>query len=124
MLIFALALTAAQPTPLTEMHQRDIGCVAVIGIIAHEQRAGKAVLQDFADVRETGKRWAGIVGDRIVFETGQPREVVAFAIRTAVGAEQDNAAKSSDPAAFVRDRFNQCKAVMDSQLAVAETLTP
>lgn len=117
MLIFALALAATEPTPLTDMHQRDIGCVAAIGIIAHEQREGKAALNDYPDVRETGKRWAGIVGDRVMAQSGQPREVVGFAIQTAVGAEQANAAKASDPAAHVKSRFGECKAIMDAQLA-------
>lgn len=117
MLFFALALAATEPTPLTDMHQRDIGCVAAIGIIAHEQREGKAAVNDYPDVRETGKRWAGVVGDRVMAQSGQPREVVAFAIQTAVGAEQASAGKASDPAAHVKSRFGECKAIMDAQLA-------
>jgi hypothetical protein len=125
MLIYALALAAEpvrttdfDPTPLTELHQRDIGCVAVIGIIAHEQREGTAALNDFPDVRETGKRWAGIVGDTVTFETGQPREVVAFAIQQAVQAEQAKAGKAAVPAAYVKERFAECSASMDFQRAI------
>jgi hypothetical protein len=117
MLIFTLALNAAAPTPLTDIHQRDIGCVAVIGIIAHEQREGKAAITEYPDVRETGKRWAGIVGDRIMAQSGQPREVVGFAIQQAVQAEQAEAGKVTDPAAQAKSRFADCKAIMDAQLA-------
>jgi hypothetical protein len=124
MLIFALALTAAEPTPLTEMHQRDVGCVAAIGIIAHEQREGKAALTDYPDMREAGKRWAGIVGDRIVFETGQPREVVAFAIKRAVQAEQSDAAKANDPAAYIKSRIAACRTLMDADLAATDAAAP
>lgn len=129
MIAFLLALAASSPvpapapTPLTDVHQRDIGCVALLGIIAHEQREGKAALQDYPDIRDTGKRWAGIVGDRVTFESGQPREVVAFAIRTAVDAEQAevlNAKTAEAAAAYARGRFDECKTLMDAQLAVAD----
>jgi hypothetical protein len=117
MLTFALALTAAAPTPLTDIHQRDISCVAVIGIIAFEQRSGKDALKTYPDVRDSGKRWGGLVGDRVTFETGQTREVVGFAIQQAVQAEQAEAGKATDPAAQVKSRFTECKAIMDAQLA-------
>lgn len=124
MLIFTIALAAATPTSFTDTHQRDIGCVAVIGIIAHEQREGGEVLKTYPDVRETGKRWAGIVGARVTEETGQPRELVAFAIKQAVEDEQTGAAASKDPAAYVSERFDQCYFVMTDQLAAADAATP
>lgn len=125
--IFALMLAPNPPVPINETQIRDIGCVAVIGIIAHEQRSGAEALARYADVRESGKRWAGIVGERVMQESGQPREVIAFAIKQAVEAEQakvigmDDDAKSKD---YVRNRFNECQAVMDSQLAAADASTP
>ena len=124
MLIYALALAASEPSPLTEAHQRDIACVAVIGIIAYEQRAGKTSLQEFPDVRDPGKRWAGIVGDRIVFETGQPREVVAYAIGLAVDTEQNHVMNIADPKAYADARFAACKLIMEEQLTAADGLTP
>ncbi|MEQ1551866.1 hypothetical protein [Sphingorhabdus sp.] len=125
--IFALMLAPSPPVPINEAQMRDIGCVATIGIIAHEQRLGAGALASYADVRESGKRWAGIVGQRVMDETGQPREVVAFAIKQAVEAEQakvigmDDGAKSKD---YVRNRFAECKSVMDAQLATADASTP
>lgn len=102
---------------------RDIGCVAVIGIIAHEQRSGLDALKDYADVRDDGKRWAGLVGQRIMDESGQPREVVAFAIKQSVDAEQARAIKlesATKAKAYARTRFDECKAVMDADLAAAD----
>jgi hypothetical protein len=122
MLIYALALAAAAPTPLTEAHQRDIGCVAVIGIIAHEQREGKAAAKGFPDVRETGKRWAGIVGQRVMDETGQPREVVAFAMKAAVDAEQQQAISANDPQNNATERFKACELRMQADLAASQPL--
>lgn len=75
MLILALALAA--PTPFTEAHQRDIACVVEIAVAADEQRRG---VLGGPDVQARGKRWAGLVGARIVQESGQPRELVAFAM--------------------------------------------
>jgi hypothetical protein len=120
MLIFALALTAAEPMPLTEVHQRDIGCVAVLGLIAYDQGRSAPNAKDYPDMRETGQRWAGLVGTRIMEEIGQPREVVAFALTEAVKAEQGYAIKAADPAAYVRSRFATCRPIMETQLGVAD----
>jgi hypothetical protein len=122
MLIYALALAAAAPTPLTEAHQRDIGCVAVIGIIAHEQREEKAAAKGLPDVRETGKRWAGIVGQRVMDESGQPREVVAFAMKAAVEAEQAQVIAKTDPESHAIERFNVCHLRMQGDLAASQPL--
>jgi hypothetical protein len=122
MLIYALALAAAAPTPLTEAHQRDIGCVALMGIIAHEQREGKSATKDFPDVREEGKRWAGIVGQRVMDETGQPREVVAFAMKAAVNAEQAQVIATTDPESHAMERFNICHLRMQGDLAASQPL--
>ena len=125
--IFALMLAPNPPIPISDLQMRDIGCVAVIGIVAHEQRSGAEAMASYADVRESGKRWAGIVGERVMEESGQPREVVAFAIKQAVEAEQGNVIGMDDDAKskhHVRNRFTECKSLMDSQLAAADASTP
>jgi hypothetical protein len=81
MLILALAI--AVPVPLTDTHQRDISCVVEIAVLAEAQRRGSA---SGGDVQMSGRRWAGIVGDRIMTETGQPRELVAVAMTEAAKA--------------------------------------
>lgn len=95
MLIFVFAL--ASPFALTESHQRDIACVVEIAVLADGQKRG---LAGGADVQASGKRWAGIVGDRIMAETGQPRELVSFAMTEAAKAR---AARSnlSDPSSCI-----------------------
>lgn len=80
-LVFIFATVAL--SPLTEGHQRDIACVAEIAVLADAQKRG---VEGGADVQLSGRRWAGIVGDRIVFESGQPRELVAFAMQEAAKA--------------------------------------
>lgn len=124
--IFALMLAPNPPIPISDLQMRDIGCVAVIGIVAHEQRSGAEAMASYADVREGGKRWAGIVGERVMEESGQPREVVAFAIKQAVEAEQAKVIEMNDDAKskdYVRKRFAECHSVMEGQLATANAST-
>lgn len=107
MLIFALML--ATPTPLTETHQRDIACVVEVAILADTQKRGQAL---GADVQASGRRWAGIVGDRITTETGQPREVVAVAMTEAARAR---AGKTMDAG-----YLSACARQMAGELAIAD----
>jgi hypothetical protein len=107
MLIFALAL--ATPTALTEAHQRDISCVIEIAVLANAQKRGLAA---GTDVQARGRRWAGIVGDRIMFETGQPRELVAVAMTEAARAR---AARPTSDATVAG-----CSKQMDTELAIAD----
>lgn len=120
MLIFALAMTVA--APLNETHMRDIACVAVLGIVADEQRRGVQSGEALPDVRETGRRWTGIVGERVMAETGQPRELVAFAIAEAVRAEQNLAGADKNPASVVKSRLQECLPLMQAQLTEADAV--
>ena len=97
MLIFALALPA--PAAFTEIHQRDIACVVEIAVLADEQKRG---VVGGPDVQASGKRWAGLVGARIVEETGQPREVVAFAMGEAAKARAARANPDDIPSCINR----------------------
>ena len=87
-----LALALAAPTAFSETHQRDIACVVEVAVLADSQKRGVSAR---ADVQASGKRWAGLVGSRIVEQSGQPRELVAFAMTEAAKARQ---AKPSDDA--------------------------
>lgn len=121
MLIFALALAQAAPAPLSDDHLRDVGCVALMGIIADEQRRAVPGSNAYADVRESGRRWAGIVGQRVMEQTGQPRELVALAIQQAVADIQAQSAEAPDAEAFSA-RVRSCKLAMDAELAATQPL--
>ena len=107
MLIFALALAA--PTALTVTHQRDIACVVEIAILADAQRRGTL---GGRDVQANGRRWVGIVGDRITFESGQPKEVVGFAMNEAAKARTGRATDDVQVAGCMRQ--------MTAELAIAD----
>jgi hypothetical protein len=107
-LTFAVVLANLQPAPLTDRHQRDINCVVEVAVMADEQKRGMPHADDLAT---RGKRWAGLVGNRIMEETGQPREVVAFAMM--------EAAKARSGAITVNDK-SSCLIQMRAELAAAD----
>ena len=106
MIIFAFALAA---TPLTDIHQRDIACVVEIAVLADAQKRGVA---DGTDVQASGRRWAGIVGDRITFESGQPKQLVAIAMNEAATARASRPLDNAQVA--------DCLRRMTSELAMAD----
>ena len=99
---------------------QDIGCVAVIGIAAHEQRSKQGALSNYPNLGEDGKRWAGIVGDRIMSTTGQSREVVALAIQMAVKSEQDKAVAMEEPSTGFLERLTKCVGAMNANLGALD----
>lgn len=125
MLFFTLALAApviaasniAAPVPFTPTHQRDIACVAVMALHAQDRRRKAPGYDRFPDVQLRGKTWAGIVGDRIIDETGQPQELVGFAMTEAARAEQARLRVANEPASVEQERFNECLPLMEADLA-------
>ena len=111
MLIFALALAA--PTPLTQTHQRDIACVVELAVVADGQKRGVTA---GTDVQANGRRWAGMVGARITLESGQPRELVAFAMTEAAKARQ---ARTGDTDTVT---VADCARQMAAELAMADAV--
>ena len=112
MIFFAIAL-AATPSALTDAHQGDIACVAVLATLAEKQRTGTAPA-DAPDVRQSGKRWAGIVGNRVTTQSGQPRELVAVAMSEAAKAEFQRPSNL--------ERINACAVQMTAELASADSI--
>lgn len=117
MLIFALALAAAPPAQLTDIQQRDIGCVALFGLVAYDQKRKAPGHDRYPDVQEKGRKWAGIVGDRVTAQSGLPAEIIGIAINEAVKAEQAAIGQATDPRAYVDGRMAQCSPLMDADLA-------
>ncbi len=115
-LIFAILIMEQLPKPFTEIQSRDLGCVAVIAIIAEEQRRNALGSNDYPDVREAEPRWAGIVSDRVSLESGQSAEVIKSAIWGAVKAEQERVRAVANPKAVAVDRMATCLALMQADL--------
>jgi hypothetical protein len=114
MIFLAIALaTTTPPSALTDAHQRDIACVAAIATLAERQRTGVAP-PNVPDVRQSGKKWAGIVGSRITAQSGQPRELVAVAMAEAAKAEYQRPSELA--------RVNVCTVQMEAELASADNI--
>lgn len=118
--LFALILATNPPVPINDQQMQDLSCVAVIGLAAYQQRSKQNALPEYPDVREDGKRWAGIVGDRVTEATGQPREVVALAIQMAVKAEQEKAGTTEEPSTGFLERLTKCVGTMNANLGAIE----
>lgn len=84
-MIYLLTLLAA--TALSPQSVQDARCVAVLGIVAFEQGHGRE-WSDVVPVRDNGERFAGVVGERLMKETGQPREAVKSLILADVATLQ------------------------------------
>lgn len=73
-MVLALFLAAATTLP-TPIQASDLRCVALLAIVANEQRRGTGWTQ-YRDLQRDGARFAGVVGDDIVATTGETREAV------------------------------------------------
>jgi hypothetical protein len=107
--------TPPLPKPFTQVHQRDIDCIAAIAILSDEQTRGVQSAVKFPPVGLDGPKWSGIMGERIMFETGQPKEVVAFAMREAVRARR-SAPRTDVTQAAANIRLNECMAQMKLEI--------
>ena len=120
--LIQIAVPAAPPQPptniMTEQHRRDISCVAFFGVSAAIMRQG-VVGYNLIDVRTDGPRWAGIVGERVMRDTGLPQEVVGYAISEAVpDAQRVFRAQNPDP--VIKAREAECLPRMRADFAAAD----
>ena len=68
-----LAAAAVLPPPLAQTDREDLRCVAVLAVVAHEQRSN--LWGDLPSLGDDGPRFAARVGDSLV-ERGIAREAV------------------------------------------------
>jgi hypothetical protein len=121
MLIFTLALAVtAAPLPLTQAHQRDIACVAFFGLVANITRNGINGYGPLPDMKTDGPRWAGIVGERVMRETGQPQELVGFAIQEAVVPVNRRTFAMQYPSPAIERELALCQPIMKADLEAAD----
>jgi hypothetical protein len=92
MLIYALALIAAEPTALTDIHKRDIACVVEIAVIVEQQKRSSAAQGELA---QNGKRW----------------ELVAFAMNEAAKQRAVNSAPVDAGAGCIQQMHAELTAV-------------
>lgn len=118
--IFALALaqstTGTLPTPLTEDHKRDLSCVAALAIVASEQERGVADSFAYPLLEERGSQYAGLVGERVMRETGLTREQVRDQILAAVADQQRKVQNVAEPRQVVEAEMEKCLPLLEKDV--------
>lgn len=118
MFSLVLALAAAAPPPLTAEQEQRIRCVAILAIVAGEQQRRTAAALEVPPIGNQGGRFAQVVGDAVVKDSGRTQEQVRDLILAQVKAVQ----KEAGPAAKLPvEEARGCVEVMN---AVAPPLPP
>ncbi|MDE0933670.1 MAG: hypothetical protein OSA47_08695 [Novosphingopyxis baekryungensis] len=121
-LLLALLLQSAAPVAsIAPMQQRDIDCVASFGLIAFQQAQDAPGADRLPAMAAPGKTYAGLVGTRLLEETGLPRDVIASAIAESARAQSAQAGLE-DPMAFLGQRYAQCAPLMAAEIAAGGDL--
>lgn len=90
--MFSLALAlAAAPPALTPPQQQQLRCIALLAIVAGEQERRTAAALDLPPLARQGGRFAQVVGETLVKETGRTQEQVRDLILQQVAAIQQGA---------------------------------
>ena len=112
------------PKPLSQGQMQGIQCIATFGLLARDQRSGEAYARRYPDFTQRGRQYAGIVGDRIVFESNQPKEVIALAIRRSAEDQQKRATQVESPDILFDVLVSECQPLLDAEVPLAEIETP
>lgn len=113
MLILSQPATSP-PVPLDEIQRRDLSCVAVLAIIASEQERGVESALDYPLLTDRGATYAGLVGQRIMDDSGRTKEQVREHILAAVAALQALGKDAADPDEAVRREMATCLPLLDA----------
>lgn len=120
-----ILLALAQPAPannepvataLTDIHKRDLTCVAIFAIVASEQQRGIDSALRYPLLIERGRTYAGQTGERVMAETGQSREQVEAVILAAAAQQQDKVKEGAEPADVVTTEMETCLPLLDAAL--------
>ncbi len=123
--IMLILLALAQPVPadngakataLTEIHKRDLSCVAAFAIVASEQERGIESALSYPLLTERGRVYAGQIGERVMVETGQSREQVRDAILAAVADQQAKVKNVGEPQEVVAEEMGKCLPLLDTEI--------
>lgn len=88
MLSLVMAIAAASPPALTADQQQRVRCVAILAIVAGEQERRTAAALALPPLTRRGARFAQVVGEGVVKESGRTEAQVREAILAEVAAAQ------------------------------------
>ncbi len=84
-------LLAAAATSLTPQHAADLRCVSMLAIVADAQ-VRETGWDDVEPLKDSGARYAGVIGEAVMKETGRSREAVRDLILRGVAGFQKSGA--------------------------------
>lgn len=115
-LAFAQSASGNLPKPLTDIHKRDLSCVAALAIVASEQERGVTDSFAYPLLEERGRAYAGRVGERVVQETGLTREQVREQILAAVTVHQGKVKNVAEPRQVVEAEMEKCLPLLEKEV--------
>ena len=111
--ILVQSTATAAPLPLTDVHKRDLSCVAALAIVASEQQRGVESSFVYPLIQERGKTYAGVIGERVMQETGMSQEDVGKAMVAAVADQQAKVKDVAEPQQVVEAEMAKCLPLLD-----------
>lgn len=118
LILQAAAGQTTPPQPLNDSHMRDIGCVAMIALVADQQRKGINGFDRYDDLSESGAIFAANVGQRVTDESGQSRDIIGVAIQEL--AREQLPLLSPDRSEDLDKRMQSCLPILEAQSAPAD----
>lgn len=104
----------AVPAPLTVEQQRDLSCVAILAVVAFEQEQGMESALQYPLLASRGGKYAGLIGERILAETGRTREQVKTELLAAVANHQARVLEADTPDDIISAQMATCLPLLDA----------
>ncbi len=111
-LLLQAAALSPEIKPLNDDHIRDIGCVAIIGLVANQQRLGNSAYEKYGSLSDKGSILAADVGEKILEETDQSPEVIAIAMQES--AREQWRLVGEQPTAELDVRMQACLPLLEN----------
>ena len=112
----AISAPIAAPLPLTSDQSARLRCVAGLAIIANEQSRGVGGWEDVQNLANKGAKFAAVVGDDLVKNSGRNRDIVRADMFAAVALLQKEAGGANQDDAVLRRLVQPCVAMMEAAL--------
>lgn len=113
----------AAPAPLSAVQQDRVRCVAVLAIMANEQRRGLGGWEDYPPLAVRGAKFSDRVTEDLVKEKARSRGGVRGEVLAQVATLQTEATASADPSRMLREKAEPCIAMLNAEVPPPQTPT-
>lgn len=101
-------------TPLTQTHRRNMRCAPLFALVSSAQAKSEAYAAFYPPLTFRGRAYFADVGQRIVDETGQPKESVQQEFVAVAWAVQDVIQAAAAPGKAVVSDMTACLPLLDA----------